>query len=380
MGHLFLLGRVVLSVTLLATPLFGQTEGRPLHLASEVRLATGVGPADTTFLIAADGVLGPNEEIYLVDPTAPGVYVYDARGRFIRRLGRPGDGPGEFRSAMAAGWLYDTLWVADYQLRRVSLFTEAGDFIRVLQQPVPGVLRMLADGGFVVARVDPASLYEGTASTDPLVRFPPADTAPDTVALLVHSPPARIKIGSEGQRQFQQFFADGHLWAVSPGGRTIVVVDRRVPGGPEDAAFTISTFGMDGGRTATARVGYVPRRLDDRIYAATVGRFVDDLDAQGRLHMRREQFAVALRAATLRPRFLPPVTRLVVATDGRVWLRREDLAEDDVTWQVFSADGQVRGTVRLPTEEEVFAVSSRSVLVGRHFDDGHMEVTRYRYQ
>jgi hypothetical protein len=59
------------------------------------------------------------------------VVVFDADGRFLRRLGRRGDGPGEYRGVHAlhvgAG---DTLHLIDFELLRYLIFSAEHEFVR----------------------------------------------------------------------------------------------------------------------------------------------------------------------------------------------------------------------------------------------------------
>jgi hypothetical protein len=49
----------------------------------------------------------------------------------------------------------------------------------------------------------------------------------------------------------------------------------------------------------------------------------------------------ALAAAGFLPATPAPVTELVATQDGRVWLRREGLAEAEHRWTVLSTDGSI---------------------------------------
>ncbi|MEO8226060.1 MAG: hypothetical protein ABI637_01450 [Gemmatimonadota bacterium] len=72
--------------------------------------------------------------------------VFDARGRFVRRLGTLGDGPGEFRGPvmirLGAG---DSLYTFDFGQRRVSVLSPTFRYVRSF--PVPQTL-----GDFLPAR------------------------------------------------------------------------------------------------------------------------------------------------------------------------------------------------------------------------------------
>lgn len=71
--------------------------------------------------------LGPSREILLTDLGTPAVVVLDSLGRFQRRIGRRGDGPGELAQPGRLGWRGDTLWVQDSEGRRVEMFSTGGE-------------------------------------------------------------------------------------------------------------------------------------------------------------------------------------------------------------------------------------------------------------
>ena len=78
----------------------------------------GVGDSidllDGTPAVSSRGVVA----VKIADPPSAGVALYDASGRFLRRVTRPGGGPGEVRQVMTFGFgPGDTLWVLDLYLR-----------------------------------------------------------------------------------------------------------------------------------------------------------------------------------------------------------------------------------------------------------------------
>jgi hypothetical protein len=59
------------------------------------------------------------------------ISVFDAQGRFLKIIGRLGDGPGEFRSIHAILARGDTLWAFDGRLGRITLLNERGDILEM---------------------------------------------------------------------------------------------------------------------------------------------------------------------------------------------------------------------------------------------------------
>ena len=62
----------------------------------------------------------------------------------LTSLGRPGEGPGEFRMPTLAGVLADTLWISDVGLRRITLFRPDRSVLRTI--PWPATDRAITNG------------------------------------------------------------------------------------------------------------------------------------------------------------------------------------------------------------------------------------------
>jgi hypothetical protein len=77
------------------------------------------------------GVIADGEgNVYVADASAPEVRVFDEQGKFVKRIGRRGSGPGEFVSLQSIGWLGDTLVVMDASGNgRLGLLTRSGEWL-----------------------------------------------------------------------------------------------------------------------------------------------------------------------------------------------------------------------------------------------------------
>ena len=82
-------------------------------LSPEPEVTIGLLDGDPDYLFGriSDGVLLPGGEIAVADRRLRTVRVYDSSGTFLRDLGRPGEGPGEFMSIMAVWAAGDTVSV-----------------------------------------------------------------------------------------------------------------------------------------------------------------------------------------------------------------------------------------------------------------------------
>ncbi len=85
------------------------------------------------FSRAQDISSDPLGRIYVTDVKANQVFVFDPEGRFLRKIGGPGQGPGEFDMAGRALWTSGGLAVLDRSNSRVQYFDDRGWFSRSLK-------------------------------------------------------------------------------------------------------------------------------------------------------------------------------------------------------------------------------------------------------
>ncbi len=89
----------------------------------------GVDVGDDAYMFGrVTGVWATGEAIYVVDMDVPAVRVYDTEGRYLRDLGGPGQGPGEYtRPALITGDSTGRLFVQDSSAGRFLLFSKDGE-------------------------------------------------------------------------------------------------------------------------------------------------------------------------------------------------------------------------------------------------------------
>ena len=118
-----------------------QMAQRPLHpgVATLVEeLSIGVADGAEEYMIGdiADIAIGRDGSIYAFDRQVPAIRHYDAQGKFIRNIGRRGEGPGEFRSVSGIAMSRDgrlLLW--DTGNWRVNVYSATGDVLPQLTTP-----------------------------------------------------------------------------------------------------------------------------------------------------------------------------------------------------------------------------------------------------
>jgi hypothetical protein len=168
---------------------------RPLHpgvatLVEEVSIGVGDGAEEYMLGDIADIALGRDGSIFALDRQVPVVRQYDAQGRFIRNIGRRGQGPGEMRSPSGIALTRDgrlLLW--DTANWRINIYSATGDILPQITTPSGSSGSSMAQYARALM-VDTAGriVTRKTVFTAPLaprptiwVRFMPDGTQVDTV-------------------------------------------------------------------------------------------------------------------------------------------------------------------------------------------------------
>jgi hypothetical protein len=143
-----------------------------------------------------------------------------------------------------------------------------------------------------------------------------------------------------------------------PDGSGLVVVERPEADDASDTSFRLLVIEPDGSMELTAAVPYVPRSAADWLDGYIERREQAMLEEEGRVN--RDVLRL-IREALVQRRFYPPVTDVAAGTDGSLWLRREEVAGEPVTWQVLSRSGILQGYLPTPAALELLLVSLEEV-------------------
>ncbi len=327
--------------------------------------------------VASDGTLA------VVQRGSHSVRLYDSDGRFLRAIGGRGEGPGEYRNAVLAGWANGRLWVWDSDLYRFSYFNVDGslDTITSIHHVsqldaqgsfLPNPIGMSADGQVVLrqsasilANSEPAPgqgerVAAFLASQDGVIRhriaeFPPRDLgrAEDGSGSAIAVPP----------------FPNEVVWGLSPDGTRIVAVDAR-PGSVPPGEMSIRAISTTG----------------DTLFELTWPIETFPIPKQRRseaLERMRERarsasnplVAEALRRAARVPEHYPPARELVVGMDGSAWVRGT-LRERG--YLVFDPQGQPLGRAIIPANRSILAAQGDTIWVVEFSQWDVESVSKYR--
>lgn len=344
-------------------------------LVEEVRIGSLSGTAEYSFSDINSIAVAQSGAIYVDDAHPPSIRHFDPDGRFVRWIGKEGEGPGEFRSIAGISVLPDGRLAAWDRRGRITVYGTDGEYdeiVRVeLENPwgYPFVNRAFVTdaAGRYYLRIYASSPY----GADPLgvagirygyARLSPEGSILDTVA----APRTERRETAESIVIHTRAgdcspFPQATFDAVSPFGYLVA---------GHNATYTFSILDPSG-TIELEREGFQPV----------------EVEAGERAEWRaRVAFADRRSGASFRdvPARKPAYRDLRVDADGRIWVHRyaeavkrsEPIPElwlDDpdgnvprITWaeptlyDVFGPDGQLLHCVRVPDDAEV--VTSRGSL------------------
>lgn len=119
-----------------------------VYQVSEVRVEAAHN--DDALLAEAVFLLAAGDRLFVVDRGDHAVKVFDYDGRFLRKIGRKGRGPGEFENPSGVCRLQDRLFVADAGNRRVQVLNEEGVYISSFKLPFQPDKVHLVDGNLLL--------------------------------------------------------------------------------------------------------------------------------------------------------------------------------------------------------------------------------------
>lgn len=331
-------------------------EGEAWFVSSEPQVTIGLldGPREYELFDISAAARQSDGDFVVADGGAREVRLYDRDGTFVRTLGGPGSGPGEFQDpAQVLVTAADSVIVWDDAYYRITRFDSAGAFVGVQS----------VDRGRIAKAIEPP-LYPGTAvllrDGEILVRliektrdFAPGMFRPRSGALRVTADLSRIDTlmffgGIEqvyvrapwGQTPVVPAFAKRTLITVQATQSRACIGDQE---GPE-----VACFGPDASR-AVLRWTSEPAPVTEQEVATwhdtTIALYTQKMS---------EDVARQVLAQVIVPTVRPHYSRLMLDRVGNLWVERGPVngaAQGSVDYIVFDRAGVLLGIVALPTIE-----------------------------
>ena len=281
-------------------------------------------------------------------------------GRWMMTAGRRGAGPGEFENL---GWLDvgagDTLRTYDWSLRRLSVFSANGAFVRPVSLLIggevssPRPLGMLNDGRLVAQSQNAVTIESKPGAgrdTVPLFALDLVRGAADSLGRfpghehLIHTGKGSVSAGS------LPFGKDLH----------VLVHNSRVYVGTADGPELL-VLGTDGRvervvRWTAASVPVTP--ADIEAYTEAVSQ-----DFGPGQEERRDRYLLRLKETPF-PKWKPAYAGLLAGPGGSIWVRRysEPDRSAPTDFEVFDSTGRWLGGVRMPSGFDPARITAGAVI------------------
>ena len=301
-------------------------------------------------------LLLPGEDGSLRFFDAGELIVLQPSGRIQSRSSQRGEGPGEFLVPIQLGWWMgsDSIWVEDAALRRFTVLTADGEYVRTFRQEELsygaayriGVVRNFLPDGSRLALTE----QYGPEPPDsfPLVRIQDNGTIEEILRVSDYGNSARLH--SENGGFFMHPLPSEPLFVFEPGGERTFVVERPAYDGREVPRVRIQARSPSGTILWTRDIAYdpvpVPDQELDSLLASLRQRFEDLFDDRS----RREVARIFDRSVQL-PSHYPPIRSAFSEPGGRLWLQWAD-GQGNSEFTVLDPDGSIIARVAGPGHDK----------------------------
>ncbi len=200
-------------------------KGGHVRFVPEIVLDDNSMPEDIFFNSPVSVTSDNKGNIYICDYRANDIKKFDSSGRFIKVIGREGQGPGEFSWPFEAVFAKDRLIVWDMRNRRLCALTPEGEFIKALkitgETGRPQKMRALPNGDVVIGF---EKIYFGQPDKpqDYLIEIYSPELKPKKTVYSHEIWRNRYIRGDFGLANVPQPFAPLVYWDVSPEGKIII--------------------------------------------------------------------------------------------------------------------------------------------------------------
>jgi hypothetical protein len=302
-------------------------------------------------------------EIVVGDRGSPGLLVIHRDGS-VRRLGRAGNGPGEFEALTRVQQCRDGSIVAyDFSQARLHFF-DAARFIKQVQLPpslVTGDLIGCASADSITFSRLPDQVPGLGLHVVPLTLFQysPADAKVTWLATLRGT---EMYFSERFQAYYERPY--GLQTLVSFGPQGIVFA--------ENSRLQVFRVLSDGSTTPVYLLPHSPEKVERSFRTRYFqDRLAEEPDSAARVVLRGVLDEVTWGNS------VPPLDRLVVSTTGELWIRRTPRGDDtSAEWLVVDRYGQLTGRINLPRRFRLMFVDQSQILGVEDLPSGEERLAR----
>jgi hypothetical protein len=130
-------------------------ENSILRLHEEISIGKAEGAEEYLFSSINGYDVDQEDNVYIIDGSAAQIRVFDRQGRFLRTIGKKGQGPGEFQYPLFIQISnQEEIFIFDVFVNKLQRFSKAGLFINAVLSRVPGInlIKVDSEGRMIGSR------------------------------------------------------------------------------------------------------------------------------------------------------------------------------------------------------------------------------------
>lgn len=257
--------------------------------------------------------------VYVSDPKAFNIKKFSGEGKFLKEIGRKGEGPGEFSHLSFIEIVKDKLIALSD--RKFSFFTLKGEFIKFIpweiKKGLPEEIEALSDGKIVMEIKEP---FMGPKSRN-IHYINLYDSELNYIKTVYQKDLGEVKFVKRGNAFLSviQKYPLEIKWSISPEGKIILGFNDK---------YEISVIDPMKGEIFSFHRKHKPVKVSKS---------------------EREKFLKNKNLGIEVSEYKPVFDDIKVDSEGNIWvhLYRENSEEENTTFDVFSKDGKFINTVRI---------------------------------
>jgi hypothetical protein len=349
-----------------------------LHLAQqsaptwriEPMLRIGAVDDETHALSRVGGVAVTSRgDLLVAQPDERHIKVFDRNGRFIRRIGREGSGPGEFRGITAISLHNDRLSVLDIASGRLTEFDAPGRVVAVHRAPairVPEPYLILPP----IAVLPDGRRYVFPDSRGGVSEYPffvvDRDGTVRQIGRLLHG-------GRSVRVQPRRMIGviprpvhSGTLHAIDLHSGDVIFVERPIASSRRSHTWQLIRVAASGDTVFLRNFSYDPVPIDRATVEREKQKQIElsmQLPGGGRVAFPREEVEALWHAGYQVPPYQSAIDEIMLAANGEIWLRRGAFGEPRSEWLIMDNRGERIGSLTIPSSSRLVWASDRNVVL-----------------
>lgn len=318
----------------------------------------------------------PEGNIYVVDSEAKNIKKFDAEGKFLKTIGREGQGPGEFGGLYYSTFARDRLIVWDSGNRRLCAFTPEGEFV---------------DSASIAYDKGSVRKMRGLPTGEVLVEmektFRQEPDRPQTCRIDLYSPNLKhvrtvykrelwrkkyIRTKEFGTTTLYFPYSPDVRWDVAPDGRIVIGFS---------ANYELEVYDLSGKKISTVTHAHEPVKVTEKDKKD----YFDSL-AFYRMGERLKETPAYITRYTEFPKHKPVYNDILVDSSGNIWviLNRAKLDEKGRMFDVFDRMGKfisrvrIEGGIVFPDNRNAYILHNGSFLLIETDENDLYRVIQYK--